>query len=32
MVFRRIYGAEIDRVSVEQIDDDFKQKLAALKG
>ena len=32
MVFRRIYGEEIDRVSVEQIDDDFKQKLAALQG
>lgn len=32
MVFRRIYGAEIDRVSVRQIDDDFKQRLAVLKG
>jgi len=32
MVFRRIYGEEIDRVSVEEIDDDFKGKLAALKG
>ncbi len=32
MVFRRIYGEEIDRVSVRQIDDDFKQQLAALKG
>ncbi|MCP4662162.1 MAG: hypothetical protein GY856_42710, partial [bacterium] len=32
MVFRRIYGAEIDRVSVQEIDDDFNRELAALKG
>ncbi len=32
MVFRRIYGEEIDRVSVAEIDDDFKRELAALKG
>jgi hypothetical protein len=32
MVFRRIYGEEIDRVSVGQIDDDFKRELASLKG
>jgi len=32
MVFRRLYGAEIDRVSVEEIDDDFKRDLAKLKG
>jgi hypothetical protein len=32
MVFRRLYGAQIDRVSVAEIDDDFKRELAALKG
>ncbi len=32
MVFRRIYGEEIDRVDVRQIDDDFQHQLAALKG
>ncbi len=32
MVFRRIYGEEIDRVSVGEIDDDFKRQLAGLKG
>jgi hypothetical protein len=32
MVFRRIYGEEIDRVSVQEIDDDFKRELAGLKG
>ncbi len=32
MVFRRIYGAEIDRVGVDEIDDDFKRELAGLKG
>ncbi len=32
MVFRRIYGEEIDRVSVREIDDDFKRQLAGLKG
>ena len=32
MVFRRIYGAEVDRVNVAEIDDDFKQQLAALRG
>ncbi len=32
MVFRRLYGAEIDRVSVEEIDEDFKRELAKLKG
>ncbi len=32
MVFRRIYGAEIDRVSVAQIDEDFKQEITSLKG
>ncbi len=32
MVFRRIYGSEIDQVSVREIDEDFKQQLAGLKG
>ncbi len=32
MVFRRIYGSEIDLVSVEQIDEDFKRELKSLKG
>ncbi len=32
MVFRRLYGEEIDLVSVEQIDEDFKRELASLKG
>ncbi|MCP4057796.1 MAG: hypothetical protein GY738_10865, partial [Pseudoalteromonas sp.] len=32
MVFRRIYGAEIERVGVAEIDDDFKRELTALKG
>ena len=32
MVFRRLYGEEIDRVSVGEIDDDFKRELTSLKG
>ncbi len=32
MVFRRIYGEEIERMSVGEIDDDFKRELASLKG
>jgi hypothetical protein len=32
MVFRRLYGAEIDRLGVAQIDDDFKRQLKSLKG
>ncbi len=32
MVFRRIYGEEIDRVGVAEIADDFKRELTALKG
>ncbi len=32
MVFRRIYGEEIDRVTVQQVDADFKRQLAVLKG
>ena len=32
MVFRRIYGSEIDQVSVREIDEDFKRQLAGLKG
>ncbi len=32
MVFRRLYGTQIDRVSVAEIDDDFKRELATLKG
>ncbi len=32
MVFRRIYGEEIERVSVEAIEDDFKKQLATAKG
>ena len=32
MVFRRLYGAEIDRIGVEEIDDAFKHELVALKG
>jgi hypothetical protein len=31
-VFRRIYGEEIDLVSVERIDEDFKRELKSLKG
>ena len=31
MIFRRIYGAEIEQVSVEQIDEDFKNKLADVE-
>ncbi len=29
MVFRRLYGTEIEQVSVGEIDDDFKRELAA---
>lgn len=32
MVFRRIYGTEIERVGLEEIDGDFKRELAAAKG
>jgi hypothetical protein len=32
MVFRRVYGSEIDEVSVEEIDEDFKRELAGLQG
>ncbi len=32
MVFRRIYGSEIERVRVRSIEDDFKQELVRLKG
>ena len=32
MVFRRLFGEEIDRISVAEIDDDFKKDLATLKG
>ena len=32
MVFRRLYGEEIDRIGVEQIDDAFKHELASVKG
>ncbi len=32
MVFRRIYGAEIDDMSVKEIEDEFKQELATAKG
>jgi hypothetical protein len=31
MVFRRIYGAEIERVTVADVDDDFKRELAAAR-
>ena len=31
MVFRRIYGEEIERVTVADVDDDFKRELAAAK-
>ena len=31
MIFRRIYGAEIEQVSVKQIDEDFKKKLAGVE-
>jgi hypothetical protein len=31
MVFRRIYGVEIDRVSAERIEDDFKRELATAR-
>ncbi len=32
MVFRRIYGVEIERVSAQAIEDDFKRELAAARG
>jgi len=32
MVFRRIYGEEIEQISVASIDEDFKQQLASAKG
>ncbi len=32
MFFRRLYGEEIDRVGVAEIDDDFRRQLATLKG
>jgi hypothetical protein len=32
MVFRRIYGAEIDDMSVAEIEDDFKKELATARG
>ncbi len=32
MVFRRLYGEEIEQVSVGEIDDDFKRELAAARG
>jgi hypothetical protein len=31
MVFRRIYGAEIDDMSVSEIEDDFKKELATAR-
>ncbi len=31
MIFRRIYGAEIEQISVEQIDEDFKKRLASVE-
>jgi hypothetical protein len=31
MVFRRIYGEEIERASIEAIEDDFKRELATAK-
>jgi len=31
MVFRRIYGVEIDRVSAQAIEDDFKKELATAR-
>jgi hypothetical protein len=32
MVFRRLYGEEIERVRLGEIDNDFKRELAAVKG
>ena len=32
MVYRRLYGEEIDRVGVDEIDANFKRDLASLKG
>ncbi len=32
MVFRRIYGSEIEEMSVEKIDEGFKRELKSLKG
>ncbi len=32
MVFRRIYGEEIERVNAKAIEDDFKQQLATARG
>ncbi len=31
MVFRRIYGAEIEELSVEEIEDEFKRELATVR-
>ena len=32
MVFRRLYGAEIERITVGEVERDFKRELAAAKG
>jgi hypothetical protein len=32
MVFRRIYGAEIEELEVEEIEDEFKRELARARG
>ncbi len=32
MVFRRLYGTEIEQISVGEIDDEFKRELAAARG
>jgi hypothetical protein len=32
MVFRRIYGEEIERVNSEAIEDEFKKDLASARG
>ncbi len=31
MVFRRVYGDEVEQISVEQIDEDFKKRLAGVE-
>ena len=32
MVFRRIYGEEAEQITIEQIDEEFKDKLARVEG
>ena len=32
MIFRRLYGEEIEKVNAERIDEEFKQQLASIQG